>query len=36
MGYRLEVRKIEDKSLFYGTKLFGYVQDPEELKSIKF
>lgn len=36
MGYRLEIRKIENKSLFYGTKLFGYVQDPEELKSIKY
>ena len=36
MGYRLEVKCVDNKDInFYGTKLVGYV-DPQDLDSIKY
>lgn len=36
MGYRMGIEKIKTESLFYGTKLYGYVSNLDELESIKW
>ena len=36
MGYRLGIEKIKAEHLFYGTTLYGYVPNIDELESIKW
>lgn len=37
MGYRLSVEKVGDRyPCYYGTKLYGYVNDETELKSYQW
>ena len=36
MGYRLEVTQVGGTLSYYGTKLYGYVEDETALKSYKF
>lgn len=36
MGYRLDVQCVNSPLDFYGTKLYGYVEDEEELQSYKY
>lgn len=33
MGYRLDVYDLDDKNVFYGTKLFGYVDEADTFTS---
>ena len=36
MGYRLEVTQVGGTLSYYGTKLYGYIDDVTVLKSYKF
>lgn len=36
MGYRLNIEDKENNLSFYGTKLYGYVNDERELRSYKY
>ena len=36
MGVRLTILNEEDDILYYGSKLYGYVDDLEESKSLKY
>lgn len=36
MGDRLTIRDEQDNMLYYGSKLYGYVDDLEESKSLKY
>lgn len=36
MGYRLTVEQIQKEPQFYGTKLYGYVDDVTKLKSFQW
>lgn len=36
MGYRLDVHTEDGRISFYGTKLYGYVKDEEDLASYRY